>query len=167
MGTKKRRDIPRVPWITDSGTLDPTKFPIEPVLRQTLSRNFDEFRSGCVFLGTMAYQGRVDAEVYLLGLLQHYQDDLGRIEVVVEALGHVQNQACAAALFAELRRLKASNATRRYLDQVIRALARFPRELVEAKFQALAADRSFSYRMRAKFATILGAVERDDVPWDR
>jgi hypothetical protein len=76
----------------------------------------------------------------------------------------VNSQACADALFDELRRLKASNATRRYLDQVIRALVRFPSEMVEAGFQALAADRSFSYRMRAKFARALGAVGKNDVP---
>jgi hypothetical protein len=92
----------------------------------------------------MAYHGRVDAGVYLLGLLRHYQDDLGRLELVVEALEHLQNKACADALFGELRRLEASNATRRYLDQVIKALVRFPAELVEAGFQALAADHSFS-----------------------
>jgi len=166
MGKKTQRGVPKVPWITESGTLDPTKFPIEPVLRQTVGEDFEDFRSGCVFLGTMACHGRVEAGVYLLGLLKHCRDDLGRLEVVVESLGAFRTEVCAKVLFEELRRVKGSNATRRYRDQVIRTLTRFPSEIVEAEFEALATDPSFSYRMRRKFAEAGGRLSSSDASWN-
>jgi len=48
---------------------------------------------------------------------------------------------------------------------VIETLARFPREMVEEGFDALAADRSFSYRMRKKFAGAARPAADDDLIW--
>lgn len=163
MEPKRPRDLPKVPWITPSGTLDPRKFPIDSVLRLTLSRSLEDFRSGCTFLGSMVAHGRVEAGVYLLGLLRHYRDDLTRLEVIVENLRSFHEDACATALFDELRRVKGSNTTRRYLDQVIRSLTSFPLEMVQARFRGLAADRWFSYRMRAKFARAVESMESEHV----
>ena len=44
----------------------------------------------------------------------------------MEALPDVQTDACARLLFAELRRVKSSNTTRRYLEGVIKSLAAMP-----------------------------------------
>ncbi len=163
MEPKSPPDMPNVPWLTRSGTLDPGKFPIDSVLRQTLSRSREQFRSGCMFLGSMVDHGRVEAGIYLLGLLRLYRHDLPRLEVVVESLRSFREDACATALFDELRRVKASNTTRRYLDQVIRSLSSFPSEMVGAQFDDLAVDPSFSYRMRAKFARAVDAMESQHV----
>ena len=160
MEPKRPRNLPNVPWITPSGTLDPSKFPIESVLRQTQSRSFEEFRSACVFLGSMVFHGRIDAGVYLLGLLRYHRDDLTKLEVVIESLRSFREGVCATALFDELRRVKSSNATRRYLDQVIRELTMFPPDMVQAQFHSLATDTSFSYRMRAKFTRAAESMER-------
>ena len=58
-------------------------------------------------------------------------------------------------LFAELKRVKSSNTTRRYLTTIIKVLARMPSELVLDGFEMLASDTSFSPKMRAKFNGVL------------
>ena len=100
----------------------------------------------------MASHGRIDAGIFLLGLLRYFEDDLTVMTTVVESLGDFQDGRCAGALFGELRRVQSSNRTRKYLDTVIRTLTRLPAALVQAGFQDLAEDSSFSYRMRAKVA---------------
>jgi len=148
-----RLDI-NVPWITKEGHLDPSKFPIDGVLKQTLSKDLKEFHGGCNILQTMHEHDRPEAGVYLLGLLRHYQDDLERLTVIVKNLRGFRTAKCADALFAELLRVKSSNTTRRYLNSVMGVLSHFPREMVEERFYELAADKSFSYKMRKKFRDI-------------
>ena len=164
-GPRRRHEIAeayfREHWITASGTLDPGKFPIEPILQQTLQPSLETFRSGCILLGSMVSHGRMDAGVCLLGLLRYYEHDLGRLEVIVETLGAFRKDACATALFHELRRVKGSNATRRYLDRVIATLTHFPVHMVGEGFRALAADPSFSHRMRTKFARAIESMESE------
>ena len=153
------RRIPRilagVPWITESGEFDPSKYPIDSVLRQTLSPSADVFRSGCALLQSMIGHGRTEAGVYLLGLLRHYERDLVRLTVVVESLCVFRTAESASALFHELVRIKSSNTTRRYLDCVIAALTHFPYDMVKDGFAALFTDPSFSPRMQAKFEEAL------------
>lgn len=148
-----RLDI-NVPWITKEGYFDPSKFPIDGVLKQTLSRDLEEFYGGCSVLQTMHQHDRPEAGVYLLGLLRHYQNDLERLTVIVKNLRGFRTTKCADALFAELLRVKSSNTTRRYLNNVMSVLSHFPREMVEERFYELAADKSFTYRMRNKFRDI-------------
>jgi hypothetical protein len=65
-----RKKLPEnVPWITKEGYFDPTKFPIDSVLKQAISDDDGEFRSGLRTLGLMNSQGRKEAGVFLLGLL--------------------------------------------------------------------------------------------------
>ncbi len=148
---KRTRDLPNVPWITPEGSFDPTQFPIDSTLRQCVSGNSEELRWGCRLLATMVGHGRVEAGVFLLGLLDYFQDDLSALGVVVESLGEFEDARCAAALFSELRRVASSNKTRRYLDTVIGTLTRLPADMVQERFLGLAADSAFSYKMRAKF----------------
>ena len=61
-------------------------------------------------------------------------------------------RAPRGALFAELGRVTSSNRTRKYLDTVIHTLLRMPVGIIQAGFDNLARDPSFSYRMREKFA---------------
>ena len=94
----------------------------------------------------------------MLGLPRYFESDLNALGVVVENLGEFRNARCAAALFAELRRVQSSNTTRRYLDAVIRALVRFPADMVQESFWELSGDSAFSSKMRAKFKAAAGGV---------
>lgn len=151
MKTKGARDLPNVPWITAEGAFDPTQFPIDSTLRQCLNSGSDEFRWGCRLLATMVAHGRVEAGVFLLGLLRYYDDELSNLGVVVESLREFRDIRCTTALFGELRRVPSSNKTRRYLDTVINTLVRLPADMVQERFWELAEDPAFSYKMRAKF----------------
>jgi len=157
---KRARDLPNVPWITAEGTFDPTKFPIDSTLRQCVGSDPKAYSSGCRFLATMLAHGRVEAGVFLLGLLRYYQDELSMLGVVVESLGASRDTRYAAALVGELRRVPSSNTTRRYLDTVITTLRRMPADMVQELFLELAGDSAFSYRMRAKFRAAAEAVGR-------
>jgi len=159
MKAKIPRELRNVPWIAADGSLDLTKFPIDSILRQCLNADSDEFRSGCTLLGTMVAHGRVEAGIFLLGLLRYYEDELSVLAVVVESLAAFQDRRSAAALFGELRRVPSSNKTRRYLDTVMRTLARLPADMVQEGFSELAGDPAFSYRMRAKFKAAAEPVE--------
>jgi len=153
-----------VPWITKDGLLDVAKLPFEGILMQAMASDAETFHSGVVILRMMYERGRKEAGVFLLGLLVASDDDLDRRLMIVEVLSSVQTEACARLLFAELRRIKSSNTTRRYLISVIKVLAAMPAELVQEGFEALAEDSSFSYRMRGKFRA--AAARFDDLPAD-
>lgn len=152
---KVAKDLPAVPWITVRGELDLAQFPIDSLLQKTLDRDRECFRSGCTLLGSMCAAGRAEAGVHLLGLLQFLRGDLERLTLVVENLARFQTPSAAQALLEELMRVKGSNATRRYLDSVLRALSSFPPVLVYEPLCALAADRSLSPRMRQKISAML------------
>jgi len=149
--------IGKVPWLTKDGYFDPTKFPIDSVLTQALDADFGKFRSAVNMLLSMYDHGRREAGVFLLGLLVASDDNLEWRGIIVEALRVVPTKPCADLLFAEFRRVKSSNATRRYLDTVIKVLASMPRELIEDSFAKLAADKSFSQRMRSKFRAVIAS----------
>jgi hypothetical protein len=99
----------------------------------------------------MASSGREEAGIYLIGLLGRYASDLGRLELIAEQIAHFPDKSSANALFAELRRVRSSNTTRRYLDRVLRSLVYLPSEFVRPGLEELADDAGFSYKMRAKF----------------
>ncbi len=143
-----------VPWITEEG-FDPAQFPIDGVLKQALSENERGFHSGLTMLGSMYSHGREEAAVFLLGLLVACRDDWERRTAIVDALRGVETAACANTLFNELKRVKSSNTTRRYLAAIVKVLASMPLELVRSGFEALADDKSFSYKMRNKFKAVL------------
>ncbi|MCR4426628.1 MAG: hypothetical protein NUW23_10675 [Firmicutes bacterium] len=149
----KLGEMPRVPWITEDGYLDLTKFPIDSVLTQALSTDPSMFRSGCVMLGSMQVRGRVEAGVFLVGLFYHWRDDIERLATIVEQLP--QDCKTAEMLVGELYRVKSSNSSRRYLNAVIKRLTSYPRLLIEEHFARLSRDQFFSSRMRAKFRAIL------------
>jgi len=64
-------------------------------------------------LGLMHRSGRKEAGVFLMGLLAASEENWERRLPIVEALRNVQTDACARLLFAELRRVRSSNTTRR------------------------------------------------------
>jgi hypothetical protein len=152
----KRRS--NVPWLTNDGYINLANVPIDAVLRQTLSKDMDEFGSGCNLLQSMAGGGRTEAGIYLLGLLRHYQNDLVRLKIIVERLSTFLTPECAEALLHELKRVKSSNTSRGYLAVVLKILSRFPYEIAGERLLDLASDENFSYKMRTKFRTVLDAM---------
>jgi hypothetical protein len=151
-----------VPWITKDGNLDPTRFPIDSVLKQALSDDDEQFRSGLNMLSCMVGYGRMEAGVFLLGVLMNCEDHWEKRIRIVEAMTSIHTKPCADLLFGELKRVKSSNTTRRYLGAVIRTLSSMPTELVEEGFETLAEDRSFSPKMRDKFREVLERLLYDD-----
>ncbi len=156
MSSNKKRPAkrPNVPWIAKDGYFDVSKFPIDSVLQQTLSEDLNKFRMGCTLMESMHSHGRTEAGVYLLGLLWHCQNDFEKLSIVVEKLQGFNTISCADALFSELRRVRSSNSTQRYLNVVLKTLSSFPYEMVSEEFDRLTKDKSFSYRMRKKFSVI-------------
>jgi hypothetical protein len=138
-------------WITPRG-VDPGKLPIEPLLGQALSGEDAAFRTACCLLASMVSHGRQEAAVVLLGLLSYHRHDLERLTEVVGALGASHTPEAADALVGELRRVPSSARTRRYLNAVLSALSRFPREIAYPKLLELSDDPAFSVRWRGKFA---------------
>ena len=158
--------IGKVPWLSKGGSVDLAKFPIDSVLTQALDADPGKFRSGVGLLRTMSGHGRREAGVFLLGLLLASEgDSLERKATIVEALSSVLTKACADLLFSELRRVKSSNTTRRYLAAVIKVLASLPRELTQDGFADLAADKSFSQKMRDKFRAVIASADSLDDEW--
>lgn len=152
-------DLARPRWITAEGTIDLTEFPIDGILEQAIDPQFEQFRSACVLLGSIAGAGRLEAGLYLIGLLGYYASDLQRLEVIAGQLAHFPHESSANALLAEIRRVRSSNTTRRYLDRVLRSLAGLPLGLVKSGLEVLAEDTSFSSRMRAKFRNFCDRIQ--------
>lgn len=142
-----------VPWLTEEG-LDLSRVPIDSVLRQALSPNEDEFRTGCTLLGSMSHGGRVEAGVFLVGLLRQYPENYGRLTLIAEALWSFPSVATVDALASELRRVKGASATRGYLRRIIRTLELLPAQLVEGQIQELSTDPQVGARFRQHLRTI-------------
>ena len=147
--------ISGVPWLTDDGYLDLSRVPIDSVLKQALSPDEAQFRTGCNLLQSMCHLGRVEAGVFLLGLLQQHPNDYARLTVIAEALRFFPTQATVDALASELRRVKGSSATRGYLRRILATLERFPAALVEDRIEELAADPRVGARFRQHLRAML------------
>src|SRR3954454_23647710 len=137
-----------VPWITKNGNLDLTRFPIDNILKQALSEDEQEFKTGLSVLSSMCGYGRMEAGVFLMGLLLNCDDNWEKRITIVEAMRSMHTKPCADLLFNELKRVKSSNTTRRYLATVIKLLSTMPSELTQESLEALAEDRWFSPKMR-------------------
>ena len=151
-----------VPWITKEGYFDPAQFPIDNVLKQALSDDDQEFRTGLSMLQSMCVHGRPEAGVFLMGILVNCEDHWEKRIRIVEAMTSIHTKPCADLLFGELKRVKSSNTTRRYLGAVINVLSFMPSELIEDGFETLAEDRSFSTKMREKFRAVCDKRLFDD-----
>ena len=155
----------KFPWITKDGSLDLTQFPIDSVLKQALSDDDQQFRTGLNVLMSMSGYGRTEAGVFLLGLLVVSEDDWEKRIKIVEAMKGIKTKPCADLLFNELKRVKSSNTTRRYLTTVIGVLSLMPSELIKAGFESLIEDRTFSPKMRDKFQAVLDQRLYGDHRW--
>jgi len=66
-----------------------------------------------------------------MGVLLNCEDHWEKRIRIVESMKFIQTKPCADLLFSELRRVKSSNTTRRYLGAVIKVLSDMPSELIE------------------------------------
>ena len=155
---RKRIIAPRLPWLSPEGYVIPSKLPLDPILAQAVSEDEQKSRHALNVLRMIHGDGRMEAGIFLLGLFAQAPDDWERRQQLVEALAGFATEGCARVLFSEFQRVKSSNSTRRYLGAVIQVLSRFPSELVQERFEALAEDTSFSYRMREKFRRAAGEM---------
>ena len=157
-----KKMLGKVPWITKDGNFDLTQFPIDDVLKQALSQDDQEFKTGLNVLSSMCGYGRTEAGVFLMGVLLNCDDNWEKRITIVEAMKFIKTKPCADLFFSELKRVKSSNTTRRYLSTVIEVLSSMPSELIQAGFRTLAEDSSFSPKMREKFRAVLEKRLFDD-----
>ncbi len=106
-------------------------------------------------LASMYGHGRMEAGIFLMGLLVNCDDNWEKRISIVEAMTGIKTKPCADLLFGEVKRVKSSNTTRRYLGAIIKVLSTMPSELVEEGLEALAEDKTFSPKMRDKFRAAL------------
>ena len=143
------------PWLTKDG-IDLSLYPIDNVLKQALSVNDEEFRTACSLLKSMCSAGRVEAGVFLLGLLKRYPDNYARLTLIADSLASFPRMETVDAFAGELRRVRGSSSTRAYLRRVIEALERFPRELAGEEMQKLASDPLVGTRFRQRIRSLTG-----------
>jgi hypothetical protein len=148
-----------VPWLTDDGYIDIAQLPIDSVLKQAAGDDPRQVHSALGVLGCICSLGRREAGLFLIGLLVTCDDDWEKRREIVRALRSVETEACAKALFGELKRVKSTNTSRRYLKEVIDCLARMPSKLVLEGFLDLVGDHSFTHRMRSRFREVLDDLE--------
>jgi len=157
--TIRQIDFARTPWMTPNG-IDLARFPIDVMLRKALSADEEEFRSACSLLRSMCAAGRTEAGIFLIGLLHQYSDNYPRLSEIAEALTSFPSAASAAALAAEVRRVKGSSATRGYLRRVIKTLEMFPAEHAQHHLVALSRDPKVGPRFRQRLRALTEA-DRD------
>ncbi|MCD4695257.1 MAG: hypothetical protein K8S16_03365 [Bacteroidales bacterium] len=144
-----------IPWLTEEGYFDYSKYPIEHPAKDSLSNDKQKFRNACRLLGSMANEGRKDAAIFLFGLIYYYNDDIKRLEIIVENFKYFETKECVNFLFSEIKRVKSSNTTRKYINTIIDTLLYFPSDLVLEKFIEFSKNQKFTYRMRNKFLAVV------------
>jgi len=155
MDLKKLKKQYNVPWITEEGYMDYSKYPIEQPAKNALSKDDEKFRNACSLLGSMAREGNKEAAVYLFGLISYYEDDIKKMEIIIKNIGYFKTKQGTNFLFGELERVKSSNKTRIYFNTIIERLSFFPPDLVLEKLIELSENKNFSYRMRKKFSAVV------------
>ena len=154
-------------WLTEDGGFDITKFPIDGALKKLQSDDFEEFRSGVDTLRAMQKAGRFEAGVFLMGSLMNTSlDELKKRIIIVEALENFKTRGCADLLFYELKRVKSSNVTKKYINTILKTLSGFDMELIRTGFEELINDKNTTYRMKNKFKEIIGIKVTSDEDYD-
>ena len=142
------------PWFTKNG-LDLSKYPIDELLRKSLSANDVDFRTACTLLKSMCDEGRSEAGVFLIGLLLHYPENYPRLSLIADSLASYPSPETVAAFAGELRRVRGSSLTRGYLRAIIDGLERFPSKITEKQMVSLASDMSVGARFRQRLKSII------------
>lgn len=162
MDVKKLKEQYDIPWITEDGYMDYSKYPIEQPAKESLSRDDKKFRNACRTLGAMAREGNKQAEIFLFGLINYFNDNIKKLEVIVAEFSLIKTKQSTNFLFGELERVKSNNTTRIYINTIIGKLSLFPDDMVLEKFIELSENKNFSYRMRKKFLAIIEEKENEN-----
>jgi len=96
----------RPAWLNERGELRPEKLPLDSTLARAISGDQRECREAVRLLGVMQHSGRVEAGIYLMGLLAGAPDDWEWRTAIVDALQGFDIEGCARLLFSELRARK-------------------------------------------------------------
>ena len=83
---------PRPPWLNERGELLPEKLPLDSTLARAISDDKRECREAVRLLGVMQQSGRVEAGIYLMGLLAGAPDDWEWRTAIIEALGNTERE---------------------------------------------------------------------------
>ena len=145
----------RPAWLNERGEMLIEKLPLDSTLAQAIGGDPRKGRDAVRLLGLMQQHGRVEAGIYLMGLLAGAPDDWEWRTAIAEALHGFDIEGCARLLFSELRSVKGSNTTRRYRDAVLKTLATLSAGLTRPGFEAMLEDATCSQRTRAKVRYIL------------
>ena len=145
----------RAPWMTKGGGFDLSKVSIDSVLRRTVIKDNNEFRDACSVLRAVYHAGREDAGIYLYGLFIHNHGNMARKEIIVKALTDVKTKESANILFKELTDIESNNATRGYINSILKCLSRYPKDITNDGFVELLNDQKWSYKMKKKFEEII------------
>jgi hypothetical protein len=156
--TAKRPTKDGFPVVLEAAWHDPENCPIDPVVKLALSDDPHEYEAALPLLRNMAEFKREEAGVFLIGLLMTCGDKWEKRTIVVRMLHAVKSDTCIDVLLGELRRVKSTNKTRRYLQEVIDALACMPPELVQSKLESLAEDVSLTPWVRTRLQVALVAL---------
>ena len=111
-----------------------------------ISDNRQEYLPAVTLLRTMYNHGRMEAGVYLLGLVLASGDDWRKRTAVVTALYDVQSEGCVKVLFGQLKTVKSTSATRGYLKEVIDVLSSMRPTLVRQGFEEQPISNCSQYR---------------------
>ena len=131
------------------------------MLKQALSDDRREFHSAVSLLRSMYNYDRKEAGVFLIGLLLTCGDNWKKRRAIATALYDVHTEGCVNVLIGEIKRVKNTNSTRRYLNEVIDVLTCMPPPLVLPGLEELVADNSLTPRMQAKIESVrVDAVSR-------
>ena len=103
---------------------------------------------------SLCHVGRIEAGVFLLGLLRQNSDNYARLTAIAAALAAFPTAATVDALAAELLRVKGSTATRGYLRRIIDPLERFPDNIAHARILELSSDLRIGARFRQRLQSI-------------
>ncbi len=88
-----------------AGAFEPKTVPIEPVLRQAVANDLKKAAEAWNFLGVMAARGRVEAGIFLLGLMQVHRGELSQMADLLRAVSQFPSEAAAESLKAEFHRV--------------------------------------------------------------
>ena len=137
--------------IIDDAFRDPANSPIDPILKLAVGEDLHDFEWAVQVLRSMHNYRRTEAGVFLVGVLRTCGENWEKRRIIAAALYDMQTEACVRVLFDELRQVRNTNRTRRYLGELIDVLSSVPPSLVRSGFEELAQVKSLTDRMRAKF----------------
>ena len=130
--------------------LDIKTLSLDAILRQATDDTVSRAAAAWGVLGMLARNGRTEATVFLLGLMQMHRDDLISMAKLIDAISGVPSRIAAEAVKSEFYRIPSTASSRTYHYEILRALRRFPPPLALEALEDLARDTNLSIRWRRR-----------------